>query len=400
MTDTNSLTKKAGRRVLNIDCDCRILLITLVFVGVGVSLVASSSSFFAGKVFNNHFALINRHVIKVGIALVAMILAINIDYRIYRKVSPMFLLVGIGLLASLFIIPGSIRNADRWLYYERLQIALQPSEVARIALVFFLAWWISRRGKTIKEFKRGFLPAAVAIYIVVGLVAATPNYGSALAVLVIALTVLFVGGARIIHLAGFVAVGAAAATIKLMSADYARQRIISFFDHDAGVTADNWQITQSIMAIGSGGLAGKGLGESTQKLSWLPDSYTDFIFSILGEEAGLVGTLLISGMFLLLALRALKISKRCNDSFGEMLVVGIGCSIFWYAALNMYVATGMFPVTGLPLPFLSYGGSALVVNAFAIGVLLNVSRHRSERNVRGVRSRGRTAPAVGDLQYR
>jgi len=137
MTDTNSLTKKAGRRVLNIDCDCRILLITLVFVGVGVSLVASSSSFFAGKVFNNHFALINRHVIKVGIALVAMILAINIDYRIYRKVSPMFLLVGIGLLASLFIIPGSIRNADRWLYYERLQIALQPSEVARIALVFF-----------------------------------------------------------------------------------------------------------------------------------------------------------------------------------------------------------------------------------------------------------------------
>lgn len=400
MTDNNSLTKKAGRRVLNIDCDCRILLITLVFLGVGASLVASSSSFFAGKLFDNHFALINRHIVRVGIALVALILAINIDYRVYRKISPMFLLIGVGTLVSLFIIPGSIRNADRWIYFEKLQMALQPSELARMALVFFLAWWISRKGKTIQEFKRGFVPAAAAICVVVGLIAATPNYGSALAVLVIALTVLFVGGARITHLAGFVVAGASVAALKLMSAEYVRQRIVSFLNHGAGVTDDNWQITQSIMAIGSGGLMGKGLGESTQKLSWLPDSYTDFIFSILGEEAGFVGTVLISGMFLLLALRALKISRRCNDTFGEMLVIGIGCSIFWYAALNMYVATGMFPVTGLPLPFLSYGGSALVVNAFAIGVLLNISRHRSERDARGVRSRRGTTPGVGDLQYR
>lgn len=393
--DTN---RRSPSRVLNIDCDCRILLITLVFIGIGASLVASSSSFFAGEVYADHFALIRKHVFKIAIALAAIVLAINIDYRIYRRISPMFLLVAVGLLAGLFIVPGSIRDADRWYYSATLKMALQPSEVARMALVFFLAWWIARSGKWMIDFKKGFLPAAVAICMVVGLVAATPNYGSALATLVIALTILFIGGARLTHLMGFVASGAALGALALWRAEYARARIFAFLHPDDGVTAANWQIKQSLIGLGSGGLVGRGLGESSQKLSWLPDSYTDFIFAILGEEVGLAGTLVVSAMFLLLVLRALKVSQRCSDPFGEMLVVGIGCSIFWYAVLNMYVATGMFPVTGLPLPFLSYGGSALVVNAFAIGVLLNVSRHRAERDSRGARGgRRRTALAVGDL---
>jgi cell division protein FtsW len=393
-----SREERGARRVLNIDCDCRILLITLVFIGIGASLVASSSSFFARELFDDHFALMRKHVFKIAIALVAMVLAINIDYRIYRRISPMFLLVGIGMLVGLFIMPGSIRETDRWYYSSRLQMALQPSEVARMALVFFLAWWIAGKGKQITDFKRGFLPAAVAICAVVGLVASTPNYGSALATLIIAMTVLFVGGARIAHLAGFTVAGLFVGALALMRAEYARARIVAFLNPGDGSTELNWQVHQSLIGLGSGGVLGRGLGESSQKLSWLPDSYTDFIFSILGEEAGLVGTILVSSMFLLLALRALKVSRRCSDTFGEMLVVGIGCSIFWYAMLNMYVATGMFPVTGLPLPFLSYGGSALVVNAFAIGVLLNVSRHRAERDARTARNtRRRTALAVGDL---
>jgi cell division protein FtsW len=212
------------------------------------------------------------------------------------------------------------------------------------------------------------------------------------------LTVLFVGGARITHLAGFVAAVSSVGALALWRAHYARERVLAFLNPDDGITEANWQIQQSLIGLGSGGVLGRGLGESSQKLSWLPDSYTDFIFSILGEETGLVGTIVVSSMFLLLALRALKLSQRCSDTFGEMLVIGIGCSIFWYAMLNMYVATGMFPVTGLPLPFLSYGGSALVVNAFAVGVLLNISRHRAEREKRGVRNgRRRAALAVGDL---
>jgi cell division protein FtsW len=136
----------------------------------------------------------------------------------------------------------------------------------------------------------------------------------------------------------------------------------------------NWQLDQSLIALGTGGPFGSGFGASRQKLNWLPDSHTDFIFSILGEEAGLIGTMFVSLLFLLLALRALRISRESNDRFGEMLTVGIGSTVFVYAILNMFVATGLFPVTGLPLPFLSYGGSALVVNAFAIGILLNVSK--------------------------
>ena len=395
VTPRNNQDGRVKRRVLNIDCDCRILLITLVFIGIGASLVASSSSFFAGELFEDHFALMRKHIFKIAVALVAMIVAINIDYRIYRRISPMFLLVAVGMLVGLFFLPGSIRETERWYYSTRLQMALQPSEVARMALVFFLAWWIGRMGNQMSDFKRGFLPPVIATCLVVGLVAATPNYGSALATLIIALTVLFVGGARISHLASVVAVGLLGVAGALWRSPYVRERVFAFLNPGDATTEANWQIHQSLIGLGSGGLLGRGLGESAQKLSWLPDSYTDFIFSILGEEVGLVGTMLVSSMFLLLVLRALKVSRHCSDTFGEMLVVGIGCSIFWYAALNMYVATGMFPVTGLPLPFLSYGGSALVVNAFAIGVLLNVSRRRSERDARGTRRR--TALAVGDL---
>lgn len=384
--------------MLKIDCDVRILFITLVFVGIGASLVASSSSFFASDHFADHFALLRKHMFKIAVALVAMLLAINIDYHFYQKASPMFLVIGVGMLIGLFVVAGDIRSTERWYYSATLRMALQPSEVARMALIFFLAFWITRKGNQISDFKKGFLPAVVAVCLVVGLVAATPNFGSATATLIIALTVLFVGGARIAHLFGFVTAGAVMAAVALWQAEYVRQRVLSFLHPGSGATDANWQIQQSLIGLGSGGLFGRGLGESTQKLSWLPDSYTDFIFAVLGEEAGLVGTMFISALFLLLALRALKIARRCNDTFGQMLVIGIGCSIFWFAAINMYVNTGLFPVTGLPLPFLSYGGSALVVNAFAVGVLLNVSRHKSERNSRVSQNRRRRlAPAVGEL---
>jgi cell division protein FtsW len=188
-----------------------------------------------------------------------------------------------------------------------------------------------------------------------------------------------------------VAGGVVMAAIGILSKDYVRERVLTFFNHDGGATGDNWQVYQSLVGLGSGGLVGVGLGNSQQQLSWLPDSYTDFIFSVLGEELGLLGTMVVSSLFLLLVLRALKISRNCNDRFGELLVIGLGTSVFVYAALNMMVVTGLFPVTGLPLPFLSYGGSALVVNAFAMGVLLNVSKPRTARESEPRRRRTRAA---------
>jgi cell division protein FtsW len=172
-----------------------------------------------------------------------------------------------------------------------------------------------------------------------------------------------------------------------------RERIMAFFNKDEELQAANWQANQSLIALGSGGLLGAGFGGSRQKLSWLPDSHTDFIFSILGEEAGLAGTLLVSFLFLLLILRALKLSRQCGDTFGEILVMGLGCSVFVYAGLNMAIATGVLPVTGLPLPFMSYGGSALVVNAVSVGILLNISKRQVQsQKRRGLRLSAQTTP--------
>lgn len=371
------------RRVMNLDCDVRILVIVLLLMGVGVSLVASSSSFFAGSAFSDYFALTRRHVARTVIALFAMILAMHIDYRLYRKAAPVMLVFGIALMLLLMAFGPTVRNVQRWLPLPVVGGSLQPADIVRTTMVFFLAFWITRSGAQLRDLRRGFLPAAAVIVAVAGLIAATPNYGTAAATVAIALVMLFAGGARLLHLAGFAAAGVGAGVLALMREAYTRERIAAFWNQGEAVTDANWQLVQSLIGLGSGGLFGVGFGDSEQKLSWLPDAYTDFIFSILGEELGLLGTLLVSALFLLLALRALKISRRCNDTFGEMLVIGIASSIFIYALLNMMVATGLFPVTGLPLPFLSYGGSALVVNAFAIGVLLNVSRVNATARERG-----------------
>lgn len=364
--------------VLNIDCDVRVLVIVLFLIGIGASLVLSSSSFFAGDTFQDHFALARRHMVRAAVALIVLVAAISIDYRIYRKLSPMFLLLGVGLLVSLFAYGNFVRGSRRWLDLPLINATLQPAEFARIALVFFLSYWITRRGNEFTDFKRGFLPALLAVGAVVAVIAATPNFGTATATLVIAVVMLFVGGARIRHLAALAGSGIAMAAFAVLTKDYVRERVLAFFNRGDSVAEQNWQVYQSLVGLGSGGAFGVGLGNSQQQLSWLPDAYTDFIFAVLGEEAGLVGTALVSGLFLLLVLRALKISRNCNDRFGEMLVIGLGTSVFVYAMMNMMVVTGLFPVTGLPLPFLSYGGSALVVNAFAMGVLLNVSKPRHE----------------------
>ena len=368
--------KAQSRRVLQIDCDTRVLFIVLFLMGIGVSLVASSSSFFAGGLFQDDFELMRRHAARTALALIVLVLAIKVDYRVYRKIAPVVFILGVLLMLGLFVFGKTIRDTVRWYLVPVINTSLQPAEIARLSLVFFLAYWVTRTGKTLTEFKRGFLPAAIAVTLVVGLIAATPNYGTASATAIISLIVLFIGGARLLHLAGFVSLGVVLAAARFAQESYVRSRIVSFFDRSPEVTEMNWQVKQSLIGLGSGGLFGVGIGDSQQKLSWLPDAYTDFIFSVLGEELGLAGTLLVSGLFLLLLLRAMKISRSCDDTFGEMLVVGIGASIFVYAAINMCVATGLFPVTGLPLPFLSYGGSALVVNAFAAGVLLNVSKKR------------------------
>lgn len=355
-------------------CDRRVLLIVIFLMVIGASLVASASSHFSASRFDDPYFLLKRHLVRMVIAALFLLVACSIDYRILRKLSPAAFGVGVVLLVVLLVFGHKIRETERWLTV--LRVTFQPSEFARLALVMFVAYWVARKGTELDEFKRGFLPVALAVVFVLGLIAAQPNYGSASATAVIAFLMLYLGGARVRHLLLLVLLMAGTAFLRVTSVGYVRARISTFLNPGEGISDGNWQLSQSLMALGSGGIFGAGIGESRQKLAWLPDSHTDFIFSILGEEIGLLGTLAVSSVFLLLALRALKISTNSRDRFGYMMAVGVGCSVFVYAVLNMFVATGLFPVTGLPLPFLSYGGSALVVNAFSIGILLNVSKKR------------------------
>jgi cell division protein FtsW len=376
--------KTAENNLQGLDVDRRVLLIFVVLTSIGVCLVASSSSFFAAAKFRDPYFLLKNHLIRVVVAICAMIIAMRIDYRFYRKPAIVGYIVAVGLLAGLFVAGETIRGTPKWYVFKSLHATLQPSELARLALVIFLAAWVTRVGKDIEDVKKGFLPAAGAVVAVVGLMVAQPNFGTATATALIALVILYVGGARLRHLAVFYGCMAVPVAVKLWTEGYARARLLAFFHHGEKLQQGNWQVYQSLIGLGSGGVFGSGFGESRQKLNWLPDSHTDFIFSILGEEAGLIGTVLVSAFFLFLVLRTIKISQKCGDVFGEMLAIGFGSALFIYAALNMAVATKLFPVTGLPLPFISFGGSALVVNSISIGILLNISK-RSRRSARYTR---------------
>ncbi len=380
-----------------LECDRRVLLIVIFLTAIGASLVGSSSSYFSADRFSDPYFLLKNHLVRIFIAGLFFLLALRIDYRVFRRLSPAALVVGIVTLIGLFIFGHVIRDTARWYYIDALKVTVQPAEFARLALVLFLAFWIARVGKKLEDFEHGFLPAALAVLLVVGLMAAQPNYGTATATTMIAFIVLFVGGAKITHLGAMALTLAGIAVVRVLSVGYLRARISAFVHNGENLADMNWQSFQSLIGLGSGGILGIGFGGSRQKLNWLPDSHTDFIFSILGEEAGLIGTVLVSLLFLLLALRALKISVKSGDTFGQILVVGIGSSIFVYAVLNMCVATGLFPVTGLPLPFVSYGGSALVVNAISVGILLNVSRKRSTTRRANGEGRRRKSVVGGEV---
>jgi cell division protein FtsW len=379
-----------------LECDRRTLLIVVVLTAVGASLVASSSSYFSTARFADPYFLLKKHLVRIAVALLVMIVAMRIDYRIYRKITPVVFGVAVVTLVGLFVFGRVIRGAQSTYMIAHLGVTVQPSEFARIALVFSLAYWIARVGRRLEDPLRGYLPAAAAVLAVAGLVAAQQDLGTATATTIIAFLVLYLGGAKIRHLACTGAVISAAAAVKIATTPYLLKRIIGFIDRGEHIADANWQLHQSLITLGSGGILGIGFGGSRQKLDWLPDSHTDFIFSILGEEGGFVGTFIVTLLFLLLAVRAFKISTRTGDKFGEMLVVGVGCSVFVYAALNALVATGLIPVTGLPLPFMSYGGSALVANAFSVGVLLNVSKKAAARGANYAKRRSR-APLPGEV---
>jgi cell division protein FtsW len=358
-----------------------LIVLALVLTAVGLVMVYSSSSFFAfvHKGDENYF--LRQQVLRTLLGLGALwFCARALSLKVLESAAP-WLVGGACVLLVAVIAVGHMSNgATRWLRFGFM--SLQPTDLGRVAAVVFLAWWLKRRPVAALGFWRGLVPPLVFLGLVAALILKQPNLSSAGLLLATGFTMLFLSGAPMRFLAAPVAGGVGVVALALATHPYMMRRVQTFVDfvvqgrfeaRDAG-----FQLDQSLIAIGSGGLAGRGLGAGMQKLLFLPEAHTDFIFSIIAEELGFIGTtalLVVLGLFLW---RGMRVAARCSEPFAALVAGGLTVQIGLYALANLAVATGLAPTTGLPLPFVSYGGSALLVNLAAAGILYRISALNGE----------------------
>lgn len=298
-----------------------------------------------------------------------------VDYHFWRRITvPLMALVLVLLVAVLVSRLGhSAYGAQRWLRLGPLP-PIEPSEFGKFALVLYYADWLSRRREKVSRFATGTLPFAITVMAVCALVLLQPDLGSAFVIAATAVCLFFIAGADLRHLVLGLVGGGVALGVLIVSASYRFQRITAFLDPSKDPLGIGWNTLQAEIALGSGGALGLGLGASRQKFYYLPNAYTDAIFAVIGEELGLVGTLAIILLFGLIALRGYRVALRASDSYGALLAAGVTSWLVIQALINIAVVTGTIPFTGIPLPFVSFGGSSLIVSLMAVGVLLNVSR--------------------------
>ncbi len=367
----------------------------LSMVGFGLVMLYSASAVQAHGDLGNHLALVRSQAMRIGIGVVVMIVAMNIDYRWYRRgVYP--ILGATILLLGLVLVPGIgiVENgARRW--FQLGGVSVQPAEIAKVSAVMFLAYSISKKGQEkMKQFTFGFVPHLMVIGLLVLLLMGQPDFGTSLVLLTMMGIMLFVSGARVLYLSGLTVLGAGAVSYLIVSSQYRMERIWAYLDPWRYRQGIGYQISESLIAIGSGGLTGKGLGNGSGKLGYVPELGTDFIGTLVAEELGFLGMMAVVGLFGLFVWRGFRIAYAARDDFGRYLAFGLTVLIALQATINLCVVTGLLPTKGMTLPFFSLGGSSMVMSLFAVGVLLNISRgdpdwwalRREERNRRHRRS--------------
>jgi cell division protein FtsW len=357
----------------------QVLLIAVVLVGIGVVMVYSSSSALAGTRFHDAGFFLHRQLLRAAFGLLIMFAISRVPLGWWRRLARPLLIGVIGLLV-LVLLFGEGKGAQRWLPFRLpvAQITFQPSEFAKLVLVLYLADVMVRHRELMTDWQHGLLPRLLIIAIVLGLIVLQPDLGTALAIGTIALLMLWIGGARPAHLACVGIAGLPVIMVSVLTSPYQLQRLLTFFGA-ADPQGAGFQIAQAELALGSGGWVGVGLGNSMQKY-FLPEPHTDFVFAFAGEELGLFGTLSIIGLFIALALHGFRIAAGARSDFGFYTAAGVTMMISVYALLNVAVATGLAPTTGLPLPFISYGGSALLWNLCGLGILSAVAREREDKS--------------------
>jgi len=347
----------------------------VALISFGVVMVYSASAVYAGQEYEDGQHFLIRQGIFAVVGLVVIVAAARFDYHRYRALT--YPILGIALLLLLVVALGfgrSAGGADRWIQIGPINI--QPSEIAKLALILWLAYSLSKKRLQIRSFTVGFLPHALMAGLLMLLCLKQPDFGSAVMIGLLTFVLLFSAGAKSGYLIGSVMLAAPVAYALVANSEYRMRRIQAFLDPFAHRYDVGYQISESLMSFGSGGATGVGIGDSRQKLFFLPEAHTDFISAIIGEELGFVGVCVLIAVFVLVVWRGLVAAFRSADDYGTYLAVGVTMFLGAQAFTNLAVAMGMLPTKGLVLPFISYGGSSLLVNCAAVGILLNVSRPR------------------------
>jgi cell division protein FtsW len=352
--------------------DMWLFLIILFLVGIGVIMVFSASYY--DTLSSDPFEYLKRQSVFAAVGLVVMLLAMNVDYRKLRFLSKPLMYGTIILLAAVFLFDDT-KGSYRWIPLG--PINLQPSEVAKFTLALFMADRLGRRNADPNDLTGALGNVTIMLGIAAFLIYKEPDLGATVTLACIAMIILISAGTRWLYMIGTLVLGGAAIAVRMTSNVYQMRRIWGYLDPWSDPVDTGFQIINSYYALGSGGFWGAGVGGSRQKLGFLPEQSTDFIFSIAGEELGFIGAGFIVVLFLLLAWRGYRIAIRCPDRYGSLLAVGLTTSLALQAALNLGVVTGALPVSGIALPFISYGGSSLLMSMGTMGVLLNISRYRS-----------------------
>ncbi len=343
----------------------------------GLLMLSSASAVISFQKFNSaYYYLIHQILFGFLPGLVLFFVCSRIPYRIWRNLAFAFLLGSIGLLILVFV-PGigySYGGAHRWIHLGGL--VFQPSEIAKLTFLLYLATWLSNRGeKHLQNFSYGFLPFLALVGVVAFLVIAQPDMGTMGIIVLIAFSMMFVGGASMKHLVFSVIGGVGILAALTAAAPYRLHRLLTFLDPQMDKLGIGYHVNQALLAVGSGGIFGRGFGHSRQKFAYLPEVTGDSIFAIIAEELGLILSLLLIATLVFFAIRGLRIAAHCPDQFGKLVVVGVISWVIFQSFINIAAMLAVLPLTGVPLPFVSYGGTSLVILMAAMGIVANVSRH-------------------------
>lgn len=364
------------QRTGHIDLTLFLSVLVLMLFSIGV-VYSASVDISRAKNDGDWNALFLNHAVRVFLGIGALLLGMFTDYHVYKKLSKYILLLAIVFLVLTPFFGITQLGAKRWLGWGPFKF--QPSEFAKYALVIHLSVLLANKQKYITSLKNAYLPMLVWVGIVVGLITFQNNLSTVVVILLISLMLLYVGRVRLTHLVGSVVLALPAVLVYAVSKAYRLKRIMDYMastgDPGDKLDAAKSQVEQAVIGLGNGGLLGVGIGASKQRELFLPESYSDFIYAIIGEEYGFIGAVAIMLLFGLILFRSLKIAKRATDDLGRFLAVGISCVIIVGALLNAMVTTGLLPTTGLPMPLISYGGTSILFTAYSLGIVLNISMY-------------------------